>query len=108
MDTYALLERAIAEREQVTATYNGLARAFCPHALGLKGEVRHVLAFQFAGASKRGLPPGGDWRCFDIARLTNVATRPGPWHTDANLFNPQSCIDTIEALVQPLPSAKGR
>lgn len=108
MDTYALLERAITEREQVIATYDGVAREFCPHALGLKGDQRHVLGFQFAGASKRGLPQGGDWRCFALDRLTNVATRPGPWHTDTNLFNPQTCLDTIEALVQPLPVAKGR
>ena len=108
MDTYALIERAIAEREQVVASYDGAMREFCPHALGLKGEVRHVLGYQFAGSSKRGLPRGGDWRCFALDRLANVTSRPGPWHTDINLFNPQTCLDQIEIVVQPLPPAKGR
>lgn len=103
MDTYALLEHAVTHREQVIATYDGAPRAFCPHALGTKNGTRHVLGYQFAGGSTHGLPPGGEWRCFDVDRLENVATRSGPWHTAVNAFNPQSCLDVIDLVVQPAP-----
>lgn len=108
MDTYALLERAIAGREQVVATYEGAVREFCPHALGRKGDARHVLAYQFGGESRGGLPRDGEWRCFAVDGLTNVASRPGPWHTATNVFNPQSCLDTIDVVVQPLPPVTPR
>jgi predicted DNA-binding transcriptional regulator YafY len=105
MDIYALLEHAILNRLQVVATYEGEVREFCPHALGTKGQRHHVLAYQFGGASRSGLPPAGEWRCFEVDRLANASTRPGPWHTAPNLFNPQSCLDVIDLVVQPLPPA---
>src|SRR5262245_60449920 len=108
MDIYALLERAILNREQVVAMYEGEAREFCPHALGKKADVRHVLAYQFGGSSRTGLPPQGDWRCFTVELLENAATRPGPWHTAPNVFNPQSCLDEIDVVVQPSPPRPAR
>ncbi len=104
MDTYALLEHAILYREQVVATYEGEVREFCPHALGKKQERRHVLAYQFGGKSRSRLPRAGEWRCFAVDRLVNPSSRPGPWHTSANVFNPQSCLDVIDLVVQPLPA----
>ena len=75
MDTDALLEQAILHREQVVAVYAGEERVFCPHALGTKGQRRHVLAYQFAGGSRSGLPPGGDWRCFAVDDLEAEVAR---------------------------------
>lgn len=102
-ETYDLLRQAILKREQVVATYEGEVRFFCPHALGAKGRRRHVLGYQFGGGSRSALPARGEWRCFDVAGLTDVATRPGPWYTAPNVFNPQSCLDTIDLTVQPAP-----
>lgn len=103
MDTNDILTRAIRERRPVTAWYDGVRRVFCPHALGTKGRQRHVLAYQFAGGSTSSLPPEGEWRCFDVAKLADAALHEGPWFTAPNLFNPQSCLDEIELVVQPLP-----
>ena len=108
MDVYALLEQAILHRDQVSATYEGEVREFCPHALGAKGGKRHVLGYQFGGASQSGLPAGGEWRCFAVDRLANLSIRPGPWHTAPNVFNPQSYLDEIDVVVQPLPPAARR
>ena len=108
MDTYALLERAITGREQVIATYDGAVREFCPHALGTKRGKPHVLGYQVAGESRHGLPLGGDWRCFAVDRLTHLTTRPGRWHTALNAFNPQSCLDVIDLVVQPVPPVTAR
>lgn len=103
MDIEALLEHAIVHREQVVANYDGEVREFCPHALGTKERLRHVLAYQFAGSSTSGLPHGGQWRCFAVDRLVNAYSRPGPWHTAANVFNAQSCLDVVDIVAQPLP-----
>jgi hypothetical protein len=103
MDIEALLEHAIVHREQVVAIYEGVVREFCPHALGTKQHRRHVLVYQFAGSSTSSLPPNGQWRCFAVDRLVNAYGRPGPWHTAANLLNAQSCLDVVDAVVQPLP-----
>lgn len=103
MDTYAILEHAIVHRERVVATYEGETREFCPHALGTKGRKRHVLGYQFGGTSRSDLPATGEWRCFDVAGLTNVVARAGPWHSGPNAFNPQSCLDEIDVAVQAAP-----
>src|SRR5882724_11554948 len=59
---YSLLYQAIEEKKQVIAMYDGYLREMCPHVLGSKDGVRHVLLFQFAGDSSQGLPPGGQWK----------------------------------------------
>jgi hypothetical protein len=63
----------------------------------------HVLAYQIAGESTSGLPPEGEWRCFDVDKLSDLAASPGVWRTAPNLFNPQSCLDDVDLVVQPLP-----
>lgn len=102
-DTYALLRHAIERKEQVIAFYDGEPREFCPHVLGAKQGRRHVLAYQFGGESRSGLPPRGEWRCFEVDRLESVSLRPGQWHSAANVFNAQSCMDTIDVVAQPFP-----
>jgi hypothetical protein len=104
MDTHELLAQAIEDREPVVARYDGTVRIFCPHALGTKQGRPHVLVYQIAGESTSGLPPEGEWRCFDVDRLTDLAPWSGAWQTAPNLFNPQSCLDRIDVVVQPLPT----
>ena len=108
MDTYGLLARAIAQREQVIAVYDGKPREFCPHALGSKQDRQHVLAYQFGGGSTTSLPVAGEWRCFAVDGLSDVQTRAGPWHTATNLFNPQSCLDVIDVAVEPFPPRQAK
>ena len=104
MDTYELLEQAIRDKQPVAARYDGGVREFCPHALGTKRGRRHVLAYQYGGASASGLPAGGEWRCLDVERLSEVAVRAGEeWRSAPNVFNPQSCLDEVEAVVEPFP-----
>src|SRR4051812_35065663 len=93
---YHHIKHAIEHKQQVTARYNGAWRAFCPHVLGRKDGNYHVLAYQFTGESSAGRPVHGEWRCLDVAKLSDLETRPGPWYTAANIFNPQSCLDEIE------------
>jgi hypothetical protein len=101
-DTFTLLERSVRQREQVVATYNGRRREFCPHALGIKRGKRHVLGYQFAG--ELGETRAEGWRCMDIDKLEDVTTRPGPWHSAPNIYNPQSCMDDVQLVVQVFPA----
>jgi hypothetical protein len=103
MDAYTVLTEAIRAKQQVVATYHGEERIFSPHALGTKRGVEHVLVYQFAGGSSTGLPPGGEWRCLEVAELSNIELQPGAWHTAVNVFNPQSCLDDIDIVADPLP-----
>ena len=93
---YAILRNAIASRNQIACTYNGLTRYCCPHSIGYKNGVAHVLMFQFAGQSNSELPPGGCWRCLDVADLNGVVARPGPWFTRDDHRTRQVCIDQID------------
>ena len=103
MDTYAILAEAIGTKQQVIGTYHGEERVFSPHALGTKRGVPHALVYQYAGGSRSGLPGSGEWRCLDVEQLSDIRLEPGPWRTAANVFNPQSCLDDIEFLADPLP-----
>ncbi len=100
MPTADVLKDAIRNKLQVTATYHGYPREFCPHAIGLKGptpkklhDTYKVIGWQFGGASESGLPPGGMWRCFEVNDLANVASRSGDWHTGDDHTKPNTCMD---------------
>jgi hypothetical protein len=96
MAAYDVLRQAIIDRQQVTCIYQARYRECCPHAIGTKRGVRHVLMFQFGGESSRGLPQGGEWRCMDVDALSQVAARDGSWYTDPRHSRPQTCIDLVD------------
>ena len=100
MDTYSIIRGAIVNKLQVLATYKGLPREMCPHAIGTKKGKAHALFYQFAGESSSALPPEGGWRCLSIDELINVSTMKGAWHTSPNYsVERQKCIDDIDAAV---------
>jgi hypothetical protein len=103
MDPYTILAEAISSKQQVVARYHDEERIFSPHALGTKRGVAHVLVYQYAGGSRTGLPPGGEWRCLNVEELSEIRLEPGAWRTAENVFNPQTCLDEVEVLADPLP-----
>ncbi len=103
MDIYELLKGAIENKMQIVATYKGLIREMCPHCLGLKGGKRHCLFYQFGGQSSSGtIVPGSpnNWRCIPVDGLVNVEARSGPWHTQHNHSQRQTCIDAVDVEVR--------
>jgi hypothetical protein len=94
-DAYDLICRAIVERKQVQALFDGRPRRFCPHAIGHRDGQPRALCFQFDGYSSRGLPRGGDWRCLALDRLTEISLHDGPWHTREH-SRAQHCIETVD------------
>ena len=103
MDAYSILTEAITSKQQVIARYHDEERLFSPHALGTKRGVAHVLVYQYAGGSRTGLPPGGEWRCLNVEELSGIRLEPGAWRTAENVFNPQTCLDQVDVLADPLP-----
>ena len=103
MDAHAILSEAISTKQQVIARYHDEERVFSPHALGTKRGIAHVLVYQYGGGSQSGLPPGGEWRCLRVDELSAIRLEPGPWRTAPNVFNPQTCLDDVELVVDPLP-----
>jgi hypothetical protein len=97
--SYAVLRAAILNKQQVTCTYRGLHRECCPHVIGMKGRKEQVLMYQFGGQSSSGLPPGGEWRCMEVAGISGATSQQGPWHTGAGHTRPQTCVDQVDAEV---------
>ena len=98
---YELFRQAMAERKQIVCTYGGFRREICPVILGhTKGEEK-VLAFQFAGTGSKPLPPGGDWRCLSLGKVTDVVLRDGRWHSGGDHRAAQSCVEVVDFDVNP-------
>lgn len=103
-----LLRTAITELKQVTGSYQGYDRVFCPHILGTKANVWKIFVWQFDGSSsKPHLLPS--WRDFPIGELVNVTLRVGDWHRGWTLGRrDQKSIDWIDTVVDPDHAAEVR
>jgi hypothetical protein len=93
--TYRLFRAAILGEMQVTCMYQGF-RELCPTIIGHKKGEEKVLAFQFGGASRSGLPPGGVWKCLKLSQVEDAEMREGSWHEGSQHRKPQTCVDDID------------
>jgi hypothetical protein len=106
MAAYDVVRQAIVDKRIIKATYNGHERIMCPHVIGLNKQGRQqALCYQFAGEStSRPIEPDGspvNWRCIEIAKLSDVVAVVGEWHTAPNHSRPQTCVATIDYEVTP-------
>jgi hypothetical protein len=98
---YRLFEKAMRTRRQVVCTYHGYVRQICPVILGHSGGHEKALTYQFAGQSKSGLPPGGEWRCLFLAEVTGAKLHDGPWLAGSSHTQPQGCVQDVDIDVNP-------
>ena len=92
-DNYQTIYAAIERRVPIVATYNGQRRLLCPHALGSKKGRAQALFYQVAGGSSSGLGgpgSGANWRCMDLAKLSEVDFYPGSWYSGGNHSRPNT------------------
>ncbi len=103
MSTLELLRRALRERLPVSASYDGLARLFCPHVLGTTDGEARCLAWQFGGESSRGpvTLASAAWRCLRVAKLTDVRLQAGDWRAGPLPVDAQTCVRQVELTVEP-------
>jgi hypothetical protein len=99
--TYRMIAQAILERKQVLCMYDGFPRAVCPVMLGHRQGRERALTYQFAGGASKGLPAGGQWKCLDLAKMSDVELRSGAWHDGASHSMPQHCIDEVDLDINP-------
>ncbi|WP_309085732.1 hypothetical protein [Chelativorans sp.] len=99
--TYRLFEAAMRGRKQILCTYDGYPREICPIILGYKDGAEKSLVFQFGGGGSSPLPPQGDWRCLEVARVRDVRLRDGRWHAGSTHMKSQSCVKDVDLDVNP-------
>jgi hypothetical protein len=99
--TYQLLVQAMTQRKQVYCFYKGFRRAVCPIILGHKKGKERVLAFQFDGGASEGLPPGGEWKCLELAKMSHVELQDGPWRSGSRHSEAQHCVDDVDIDMNP-------
>lgn len=98
---YKAFAEAMAGRKQILCNYSGYPRELCCIILGHSKGDEKALTFQFGGQSSSGLPPGGEWRCLWLAKVSGVRLRDGPWHAGAQHAAPQGCVEEVDLDVNP-------
>jgi hypothetical protein len=98
---YTLFERAMRTRKQIICTYDGYVREICPVILGHSKGQEKALTYQFAGQSKSGLPPGGEWRCLFLSKVSKARLRDEAWLVGSSHTQPQGCVEIVDIDVNP-------
>jgi hypothetical protein len=93
-ETYALIWRAVRGRQQIAFAYEKRPRECCPMILGYSAKGEEVVfAYQFAGASSGTLP---NWRCFYLAKISELQARSGDWYEGSSHRQAQSCVQRVD------------
>ena len=98
---YELFAEALIERRQISCLYDGYRRELCPVILGHTKGQEAALVYQFAGESKSGLPPGGQWKCLRLAKVSQVRLKDGPWFAGDSHQRAQACVEVVDLDVNP-------
>lgn len=96
-----MFEQALRARKQIVCTYGGHRRELCPVILGHTGGEEKALTFQVGGESGSGLPPGGEWRCLFLAKVSLASLRDGPWRSGDGHSQPQGCVEDVDLDANP-------
>lgn len=103
---YKQFAQAMAAKKQIVCEYEGCTREICAIVLGHTGGQEKALTFQFAGQSKSGLPPDGEWRCLFLEKVRNVRLRDGPLRAGDRHTQPQGCVVDVDLDVNPMSPYK--
>ena len=99
--TYQLFEKAMRLRKRIACMYGGFAREICPIILGHSQGEEKALTYQFAGQSRSGLPPRGEWRCLWLAKVSDVHLHDGSWISGDSHMQRQECVEQVDLDVNP-------
>jgi hypothetical protein len=110
IDKIAIIRDAIINHKQITGRCNHYHREVCPHLLGKnKNNGWSMLGWQFGGSSSKALPPEGDWRCFELDDLDEMASHAGAWHRGFySGRGEQHCVTSIDTAIDAAHSAEIR
>ncbi|MCX7358072.1 MAG: hypothetical protein NT015_08025 [Alphaproteobacteria bacterium] len=99
--TYQLFAQALRKRKQIACMYGGHHRELCPIVLGHSDGEEKALTFQVAGASSSGLPPGGEWRCLVLSKVSFARLHEGEWKSGDSHAQPQGCVQEVDLDANP-------
>ena len=99
--TYRIFEQAMTYEKQIVCVYQGYYRELCPIVLGHSRGEEKALTYQFGGEGKSGLPPGGQWKCLWLSKVSQVQLRDGAWHSGKTHLRAQSCVEVVDLDVNP-------
>jgi hypothetical protein len=99
--SYELFAEALRGRQQIVCLYDGYRRELCPIILGHTNGQEAALVYQFAGESRSGLPPGGQWKCLRLAKVSQARLQDGPWFAGDSHRRPQACVEIVDLDVNP-------
>ena len=97
-ETYALIAKAMKTGKQVVCLYDGHPREVSPVLLGHTKSEEKALVFQFGGQSRSRLP---DWKCFFLAKVSEVQLRDGPLPGTSRHLKRQSCVVDVDLDINP-------
>ena len=98
-----LIIQAITKKKPVRAMYSGYERELCIHAVGTKRGKPQLIAYQSGGSSSSGpivLGSDRNWRCMELAKLSDVEIIEGEWVSVSEHSRPTTCLDEITAEVE--------
>src|SRR5688572_9458734 len=94
---YVFIQTAIRQRFSLTAHYEDYVRFFSPHALGTGSNgAPIVVAYQYAGGRRGGLPASGDWACFYLAGLSSLERNADKWIAGPMTAKPVHVLKRID------------
>ena len=93
---YEVIRAAMFEEKQVICTYDGRPRELCPIILGHSEGEEKLLAYQVGGASSKGVPRNGQWKCLLVARMQGARMREGPWREGDRHTQEQRCVHDVD------------
>lgn len=88
----------MVKAQQVVCVYDGHRREICPVILGHANGAEKALVYQFAGGSDSKIP---DWKCFFLAKVSQVRLHDGPLLGDARHVKGQSCVKDVDLDINP-------
>ena len=109
--SYVMLRRAIEERHSLTAYYDSYVRHFSPHIIGLDRQSwPAIIAYQYGGGRRGGLPAQGDWCFFHVWGLSDLRLNDDPWTAGPSHGKPRHLIAKVDlqADVRWAPSMDSR
>src|SRR4051812_39655338 len=99
---YEIIREAIQDRACLSAYYEDYVRFFSPYALGKDSRGAPILvAFQYEGGRRGGLPAGGDWATFYIAGLSKIERTSDTWRAGRMSRKPIDVFKHVDIAAEP-------
>ena len=98
---YRIFAHAVANRLPLVCLYNGYQRHICPVILGHSGNQEKALVWQFGGETSEGPLRRADWKCFDLANVSDPTGGNGSWQSGLSHLQAQNCVKDVDYDANP-------